>query len=42
MQMDNLRGLLGIKKINSMQNVQVRERREVTKVVDERINERVF
>ena len=38
-QMDNLRGLLGIMRMNKVQNARIRQLCGVTKVVDERIDE---
>ena len=39
--MDNLRGLLGIRRVDRIPNAQVRELCEVTKGVEERIKEGV-
>ena len=41
-QMDNLRGLLGIRRMNSVQNAWIRELCDVKKGVDERIDEGVL
>ena len=38
-QMDNLRGLVGIRKMDKVSNVRLRELYEVTKGVNERIDE---
>ena len=38
-QMDNLRGLLGIRRMNRVPNAQIRELCRVTKGVDKRIDE---
>ena len=38
-QMDNLRGLLGIRRMDRVHNAQIRELCRVMKVVDERIDE---
>ena len=40
--MDNLRGLLGIRGMDKVQNTQIRELRRVTKGVDKRIDEGVL
>ena len=40
--MDNLRGLLGIRRMNRVPNARIRELGGVTKGVDERIDEGVF
>ena len=40
--MDNLRGLLGIRRIDRIPNLQIRELCRVTKEVDERIDEGVL
>ena len=41
-QMDNLRGLLGIRRMNRVPNTRIRELCEVTNGVDERIDEGVL
>ena len=41
-QMDNLRGLLGIRRINKVPNAWIRQMCGVTKGVDEKIDEGVF
>ena len=41
-QMDNLRGLLGIRRMNRIPNIRIRELCGVTKGVDKRIDEGVF
>ena len=41
-QMDNLRGLLGIRRMDRVPNAQIRELCGVTKDVDERINKSVL
>ena len=41
-QMDNLRGLLGIKRLDKVSNAQIRELCGVMKGLDERIDESVF
>ena len=40
--MDNLRGLLGIRRMDRVLNIQIRQLCRVTKGVDERINEGVL
>ena len=41
-QMDNIRGLLGIRRMDRVPNARIRELYGVTKWVDERIKEGVF
>ena len=41
-QMDNLRGLLGIRRMDRVPNARIRELCEVTKMVDKRIDEDVL
>ena len=40
--MDNLRGLLGIRRMDRVRNARIRELCELTKEVDERINEGIL